>query len=122
MFPNLKDRLKTFSYNVLSDTLKSRFSKILNRDQCITTHTFRKTGYLFSRWGGGDMDSIMKSARHFNFQTAQLYMDDEVQLNFAEAHDSNAKFKVPRFNMSIMFNEAGGRRTNEDTLEHFPTI
>ena len=69
------------------------------------------------------MDSVMKSARHFNFQTAQLYMDDaEVQLNCAEAHDSNAKFKVPRFNMSIMFNEAGGRRTNEDTLEHFPTI
>jgi integrase len=58
------------------DLLKSRFRRILDRDQCITTHTFRKTGYLFAKWGEGDMDTIMKSARHKNFATASLYMQD----------------------------------------------
>ena len=41
LFPNLKDKSKVLDYNYLSDTLKTRFRDVLDRDQSITMHTFR---------------------------------------------------------------------------------
>jgi hypothetical protein len=123
LFPDLNKRTQKNEYNGILKLLKVRFASILDRDQCITTHTFRKTGYLFAKWGGSDMDTAMKSARHLNLSTAGLYMQDaEFQLQLAEVHDPNAKFQVPRFKMSIIINETSGRRTNESSLQHFRSI
>jgi hypothetical protein len=117
LFPNLKKKTDKHQYNGMLDLLKSRFRRILDRDQSITTHTFRKTGYLFAKWGGGDMDTIMKSAHHKNFATASLYMQDaDFQLQYAESLDNNSRYQVPRFKMSIILNETSGRRTNESAL------
>lgn len=123
LFPNLKKINEKHEYNGLLKVLKTRFSNVLDRDQSITTHTFRKTGYLFAKWGGADMDTAMKSARHINLSTAGLYMQDaDFQLQLAKVHDPNAEFQVPRFRMSIILNETSGRRTNESSLQHFQSL
>ena len=123
LFPNLKDRTKKHEYNGLLKLLKDRFSNILDRNSSITTHTFRKTGYLFAHWGGASMETTMASARHMNSQTAMVYKQDcETQLHMAEGHDPKAKFQVPRFKMSIIENELSGRRLNESSLKHFRSL
>ena len=80
-------------------------------------HSFRKTGYLFGLWGGGDFKTIRTSARHKSDKMAQRYMDDAAfLLQNAKAYDENAEFQVPRFKMSILINEESGRRINENSL------
>lgn len=97
--------------------IKRRFGHVLERDNPITSHSFRKTGYLFAAWGRADMDTAMKSARHKNFSTAQLYMGDAAgQLEIAKAINPDAEHEVPRFKMSILMNETSARRTIEATF------
>ena len=38
--------------------------------------TFRRTGYLFGRWGGGAIEMLASTARHISRNTAQLYVKD----------------------------------------------
>jgi integrase len=104
LFPNPRKKQEKQEYNGLLKLLKDRFGIILDRDQNITTHTFRNTDYLFASWGGADMDTTMKSASHLNQATAAaVYMQDaKFQLDYAAVHDPNARFQVPRFRMSII--------------------
>ena len=89
----------------------------MNRNSNLTTHSFRKTGYLFAKWGGGEFETIRTSARHKSDKMAQRYMTDAAfLLQNAKAYDENAEFQVPRFKMSIMLNEESGRRINENSL------
>lgn len=114
IFPLLNNRKERRPYATFLGHIKCRFSGILERDNPITTHVFRKTGYLFAKWGGADMDTAMKSARHKNFLTAQMYMGDASgQLDLAIAINPDAKYQVPRFKMSIIINETSARRTLE---------
>ena len=70
-------------------------------------------------WGGADMDTCMKSARHKNFKTAQLYIGDaKGQLDLAEAVNPDARFQVPRFRMSIIINKTSARRILESQFRH----
>jgi hypothetical protein len=50
LFPNLDNRSKPRTYDSVMHQLNTRFRHILSRTK-ITTHTFRKTAYLFAIWG-----------------------------------------------------------------------
>lgn len=57
----------------LRDKLDVMYRDVLNRTDRLGTHTFRKTGYLFSRLGGGDWHGIMQAANHKTYEIADRY-------------------------------------------------
>jgi hypothetical protein len=83
-------------------TINNRFKHILNNDVKLTTHSFRKTGYLFAMWGGMDLQQAKVAARHSSDTMAQRYAGcSRFLLESAEARDSNARYQVGRFKMAI---------------------
>ena len=53
-------------------------------------HTFRRTGYLFGRWGGGTIELLAKSARHISLKTAMLYVEDaDAQRELTHIHNNH---------------------------------
>jgi hypothetical protein len=46
---------------------------VLNREDKLGTHTFRKTGYLFARLGGAKRAEIMTGADHHSDKVANCY-------------------------------------------------
>ena len=123
LFPRLKDRKESMDYNILLNYLKRKPNEMMDRPRGITTHVFRKTGYLFAAWGDADFDTARKSARHKNYATAQLYMQDAVGLlQSAENSDPNAKYQVPRFKMSIAINERSHQQIVDRESHHFVSL
>ena len=57
-------------------SLKDIFKGLLERDDKLTTHAGRKTGYLWSRIRGGSIQSTMTCADHAQYNTAKRYMKD----------------------------------------------
>ena len=76
LFPNLDDSDNRKTYDSFLNYLKRKISPVLTRDMPITTHSFRKTGYLFACWGGGEFAVIMDSARHKTHAVAMNYYRD----------------------------------------------
>jgi hypothetical protein len=117
LFPNLKKKSEPRSYDSVMNILNRRFTNILNRDAKLTTHTFRKTGYLFALWGGADLQTARASARHKADIMAQRYADcSRFLLEAASARDPNAKYQVGRFKMAISVQAAAVRSVNEETI------
>ena len=123
LFPRLKHRDKKMEYNTLLAFLKRKLNGVMDRPKGITTHVFRKTGYLFAAWGDADFDTARKSARHKNYATAQLYMEDAIGLlQSSENSDPNAKYQVPRFKMAIAINERAHQQIVDQESTRFRTI
>jgi integrase len=61
LLPNFSE---TLNYASVMDTIINRFKHILNHDAKLTTHSFRKTGYLFAMWEGMDLQQAKVAARH----------------------------------------------------------
>ena len=96
LFPDLKNQSQPRAYKAMLKELKVKLNGILQRKANLTTHSFRKTGYLFGVWGGGDFETLRTSARHKSDKMAQRYMDDaSFLLELAKALDPNAALKVP---------------------------
>ena len=57
----------------------------------MTTHCFRKTGYLFAVWGGGVFNVIAHSARHDDEGVAMVYFKDAEAIKLL-ADDRPIKF------------------------------
>lgn len=123
LFPSFKNPSKPRSYESVMDTLNSRFVHILNRNARLTTHTFRKTGYLFALWGGADLQTARVSARHKSDIMAQRYADCSLfLLQTATAKDINAKYVVGRFKMAIIIHPESARSLNEETTNIFQNL
>ena len=76
LFPDLDDSVNRKTYDSFLNYLKKKISPVLTREMPITTHSFRKTGYLFACWGGGQFAVIMDSARHKTPAVAMNYFRD----------------------------------------------
>ena len=123
IFPKLKNRTNHVEYDDLLKYLQSTLNAVMDRDRNISTHVFRKTGYLHASWGGADFDTARKSARHKNYATAQLYMQDAVGLlQAAENSDPMARFQVPRFKMRISENERSHQQIVDNESEKFVSL
>jgi hypothetical protein len=110
LFPDLKKGGK-MKYSKLLNTLKKRFKNVLQRPYPITTHVFRKTGYLFAVFAQGsdrdNLDEIMKSARHSHYPTAQVYSADAYVLyQYEQINDPCPEMQVPEFQCCVVQNEA----------------
>lgn len=63
-------------YSSYQSRLKKIGKALFGNQFKFSTHTWRKTGYLFASWADGEMSDIMKSARHTHLPTAQTYIKD----------------------------------------------
>ena len=97
LFPDLTDRTKVRKYGNFLKTLKQKFSDILSRDAPMTTHCFRKTGYLFAVWGGGVFNVIAHSARHDDEGVAMVYFKDAEAIKLLADDRPNPLNKVPQW-------------------------
>ena len=52
------------------------FTKVLKRDDKLSSHSGRKSGYLWSLLRGGTLEQAMVSADHAIFKTARKYVKD----------------------------------------------
>ena len=105
LFPNLNKRDVPGDYDVLLKTMKYRFKDILVRKAAVTTHSFRKTGYLFAIWGGAPVLEVMKSARHKTEKIAANYACDAKTLKqMAETSQPDLLRMIGPFKMSIIEN------------------
>jgi hypothetical protein len=122
LFPNLKKRSEARNYGTLLHTLNTRFRQCVNRPS-ITTHSFRKTGYLFAIWGDSDLETARLSARHADDVMASRYAGcARYLLQTATYHNANAKYQVGRFKMAINLDARSARTLNEDTSHNFQNL
>lgn len=79
------------SYKVGTNRLTKLVREVLGLENLkVGMHMFRRTGYLFGRWGGGAVEALMKSARHQSLKTAMLYVEDaDAQLAIAHIHNNH---------------------------------
>ena len=108
LFPTEDELIKTrppngifvtqLDYEVGVDRLKKAVKTVLKlKDYKVGMHTFRRTAYLFGRWGGGDIVELAKSARHISHKTAELYIDDaDALLQIQSIHNDHTN-KVRKF-------------------------
>jgi hypothetical protein len=96
-FPDLDDRSKVRQYGTFLMRLTKKFKDILSRDAPLTTHCFRKTGYLFAVWGGGTFQVIAHSARHEDEKVAMGYHKDAEALKMIANQRPNPLNKVPNW-------------------------
>ena len=68
--------------------------KFTERNNKFGTHNLRKTGYLFAVWGKGDIQDIMKAARHKSIDIAMRYKQDVSYLLQVEAETGNHAHSV----------------------------
>jgi hypothetical protein len=123
LFPNLKKRSEPRNYENVMLILNTRFTNVLHRYARLTTHSFRKTGYLFALWGGADLQTARVSARHKSDIMAQRYADCSLfLLQTATAKDPNAKYVVGRFKMAINIHPESSRTLNEDSTNVFHNL
>ena len=90
---------KTFmTEDELYDALKYVFKTVLKREDKLTTHTGRKSGYLWNRIRGADSKSLMTAAAHDIYEVAVRYAKDcdslmEVNHVFADPAQRLGTFK-----------------------------
>jgi hypothetical protein len=105
------------------NTLNTRFRHVLVREKNLTTHTFRKTGYLFALWGEADLKTTRVSATHKSNMMAQRYADSSlIFLQNATASDPDAKYQVGRFKMAINVHGETARSVSQDTTDNFTDL
>jgi hypothetical protein len=122
LFPNLKKRDEPRHYGNVMNILNSRFRDVLQRRK-ITTHTFRKTGYLFAIWGDSDLETAKASARHKSEEMAQRYAAcARFLLQTVTGKNRNAKYQVGRFKMAINIHKESAEILNEATSTHFQNL
>jgi hypothetical protein len=120
LFPNLKKRSEPRSYDSVVQVLNSRFGRIIGVNTKLTTHTFRKTGYLLALWEGGDLQTARVSARHKTDTMAQRYANSaRFYYETAVGMDPNARFLVGRFKMAINVNPESDRWVCQETASNF---
>lgn len=74
-----------FPYKNFGELIAKKFPPILGDERKLTTHFYRKTGYLFAVFGGGTFDIIRVAARHKSPEVAMQYFHDALTLkNMAE--------------------------------------
>ena len=76
MFPDYSQGGKKFCYQKFLRIVKEKFSRLVGRKEKITSHVFRKTGYLFAVWGPGEFVLIKEGARHATDAVAMKYFND----------------------------------------------
>jgi hypothetical protein len=85
LFPSIKELkdppadgvYKTFMREEdLINTLRSLFTTVIKRNDKLTSHSGRKTGYLWGRLRGASIEQNMQAADHKVFETAKKYMKD----------------------------------------------
>ena len=78
---------------------QKRFQKecetLFQRKGPFGTHTLRKTGYLMSIWAGASFSDAMKSARHLDVKSAQLYERDCKALKELQTQEMKMKLLKP---------------------------
>jgi hypothetical protein len=68
---------KTFIDEIsLLTTLKSLFTTVIKRNDKLTSHSGRKTGYLWGTLRGASVEQNMQAANHTLFTTANTYLKD----------------------------------------------
>ena len=75
-FPDPRNRSKIVTYHQFLRVVKDVFFPILGRSTTMTTHVFRKTGYLFALWGNGEFHAVRIAARHATEVIATSYAQD----------------------------------------------
>jgi hypothetical protein len=105
IFPSMNEN-KKFGYHEFSRLIAKKFLPILGYKRKLTTHLFRKTGYLFAVFGGGSFDIIRVAARHKSADVALEYYDDALTLkNMAEDNGViNSENRVQKWQPSYLLN------------------
>jgi hypothetical protein len=88
----------------------------------MSTHIFRKTGYLFSVWDGAAAGGIRKCARHGEFGSSDKYMHAAVGVADHERlwKGMEPKLQVPPYVMSTAINNyAYG---NDEAMKYFKDL
>jgi hypothetical protein len=102
LFPNLAKRQERLTYGAFLKYIKKKLLHILIARVTITTHVFRKTGYLFGCWGGGALEELMESARHKTAKVAMGYFKDARTLKTFHEAENVAENAVPKWKACII--------------------
>ena len=95
------------SKDSLMSVLNHIYKEALGRDDKLGTHTFRKSGYLFGRIGGGKKEEIMLAADHTAYKVSDLYDRGTHAMAVLSEHDFSGVNKVGKFvNPSCIPSEA----------------
>ena len=104
IFADYENNQSQLSYVKFLYVLKNVFLPVLGRETTLTTHVFRKTGYLFAVFGGGQFDVIRVAARHTNSACAMLYHKDALTMKAIKesAETQNLDNNVPTWRSSYI--------------------
>jgi len=102
LFPNLAKRHERLTYGAFLKYIKKKLLDVLVARVTITTHVFRKTGYLFGCWGGGALEELMDSARHKTAKVAMGYFKDARTLKTYHERENVAENNVPKWKPCII--------------------
>lgn len=84
IFPQFSNDQR-FPYKKFGELIARKFPPILGDKRKLTSHFYRKSGYLFAVFGGGTFDIIRVAARHKSPEVAMQYFHDALTLkNMAE--------------------------------------
>lgn len=103
VFPNFNDSSR-FDYHKFNDICKNKLTPIIGKEEKMTSHLYRTTGYLFAILGGGDLNIIRKAARHKTMTIALAYFQDaetkRMIINLVESFDPANQ--VPKWKVSYL--------------------
>jgi len=119
IFPDYSQGGKKFCYQKFLRIVKEKFSRLVGRNEKITSHVFRKTGYLFAVWGLGIFVLIKAAARHATDAVALRYFQDAKTLYEVLISNStvyNPDNDVPTWRSNYIVNtEANQQLVNSST-------
>jgi hypothetical protein len=113
-----------FTYHQFLRVVKETLFLILGRGTKMTTHVFRKTGYLFALWGNGEFQNVRIAARHATEIIARSYAQDALSLRHIHLdHDTqNEDNAVPTWRPNFIFNTENATILHSRRISEIKTL
>ena len=113
-----------FAYHQFLRVVKDVLLPILGRGTKMTTHVFRKTGYLLALWGKGEFSNVRIAARHATEIIARSYAQDALSLRHIhlDPGTQNEDNAVPTWRPNFILNTENATMLHSRRISELKTL